>query len=327
MRIRTRIAGVIFAGLILVMFVGCCDVFDLAEYKAASKNEIETYAVEKDAGNYFLENWEAIAGLAEDAKAAIDEAKDKQSVDAAVTGAKRAIDAVPQKGKVVSPLKSFMNSETIILRTLPSLFSYIFPEKNIPEDVFGDDMDPDDYILTPNDFKDIDVAQVLWVNQRSVSYARGRPFGTLNTEDLYYAVNLTVKGQEHVDAALEKIHRMGFWAWQNNFDYLAEATPEDEKRITSNKFMERNVEGRFIITIEIDLAFRNKLFAIEDFSEIETGTLSLHYVQTLIKQYGMPETGPSIELIAYCSEIQSLGKIIEKIEKLDFAYSVNRDMA
>lgn len=78
----------------LFMVAGCQQSNELAEYKAAAKTGIETYAEDKGRSNYSEGNWSAITGHVEDGKAAIDAATDKAQVDIAVGAAKQKIDGV-----------------------------------------------------------------------------------------------------------------------------------------------------------------------------------------------------------------------------------------
>jgi len=78
------------AGIDGVLTVAQEDAIALAEYKAAAKAGLETYAAERRE-YYTLENWTTVEGLVAEGKTTIDAATDKPGVDAAIATAKGAI--------------------------------------------------------------------------------------------------------------------------------------------------------------------------------------------------------------------------------------------
>jgi len=81
---------------------------EIANYKMAMKTMLEIYVEIKGEDNYYTaENWAAIGGLVNGAKAMIDAAADKAGVVSALKAAKQAIDAVEEEIPFPSSLEGF----------------------------------------------------------------------------------------------------------------------------------------------------------------------------------------------------------------------------
>jgi len=92
---KKRIIGLLVVLAVTVFSLpGCVRADEFARHKAEAKAELEAYALGLGEANYTAENWAAIQDIVEEGKTAIDAAKDKADVDAAVTAAKEAMNAV-----------------------------------------------------------------------------------------------------------------------------------------------------------------------------------------------------------------------------------------
>ena len=87
---------VVALSMSMFMLVGC-DSFDLNKYKEDKKTEIESYATGKGEDNYYNAEWQDILGIVENAKAEIDLAEEKSTVDTILSLAKEEINKANAK--------------------------------------------------------------------------------------------------------------------------------------------------------------------------------------------------------------------------------------
>lgn len=85
---------------LLFSLVGCNQADVLVDYKDIGKITIQTHAETKVQNNYSTDNWMAICNFITTGKAAVEAAKSKHEVDAAVATAKARIDDVALKGEI-----------------------------------------------------------------------------------------------------------------------------------------------------------------------------------------------------------------------------------
>ncbi len=98
-----KISFIVMVVFLLGVFgLTACNNDTLDVYKTAGKADIETYAQERK-DNYCEDNWTVVCGIVETGKQEVGEAKSKEGVDAAISEAKTAINAVEER-EVVSEL-------------------------------------------------------------------------------------------------------------------------------------------------------------------------------------------------------------------------------